>query len=174
MVKKKSVKSWHHFTAGLTLVIILFAVFILILNGLDNKPIPEMSKKMQIHDFESEKEGVFSGQLNSNYPKEEVDPVVVLFSSEKIIGLSLIYYHNEQKIVAGTPPLVAENVILFDNKPHWISYQFTEDGKQYFFYDNEMIASSKFKPVESNSLTGFATGSPQFYVSSLFDTFDMK
>lgn len=174
MAPKRGSKKIKHGIAGFVIITILFVSIFLILNKFNKEEVPQAPTEMQLGDFENDKEGMFNGQLNNNYDKEEVDPVVVLFSSAIVPGLSLIYYHYEQKVVVGTPQMVVENVILFNDRPHWISYTFKEGGKQYFFYDGDVVASSTFEPPQENALTGFVTGVAENYVYEGFKSMEVR
>ena len=50
-----------------------------------------MAVESQIGDFPSDEQGTFAGRLKETYYKEQLDDVVVLFVSEKIPGLAMIY-----------------------------------------------------------------------------------
>ncbi|MDP3733700.1 MAG: hypothetical protein Q8R37_00575 [Nanoarchaeota archaeon] len=167
-------KKNNYFIASVVIVIVLFSGIFMIFHTFNTKELPPAPTEMQLGDFENNQEGMFNGQLNNNYDQEEVDPVVVLFSSATVPGVNLIYYHYENKVVVGTPQMVVENVILFNDRPHWVGYTFKEGEKQYFFYDGEVVASSEFEPPQENSLTGFVTGAAQSYVYEGFENFEIK
>ena len=116
-------------------------------------------------DFPSTEEGTFSAWVREQYYKEQLDPMVVFFVSEKISGLSLVYYPEEQKLVAGTPPLVADGIRFFDGQAHHLAYSFKKDGEQRLYYDGKLVGVSSFVPKEKNSLTGLVTGAPENFVS---------
>lgn len=119
-------------------------------------------------DFPNPDEGTFSGWLKPNYFKEPIDPVVILFISAKIPGVSLMYYPKENKVIAGSPQMTAENIILFDGQKHQIVYAFKKGAQQYFFYDGSLVAGSNFKPYSPEQITGLITGVPQPQISELF------
>lgn len=156
------------------MVIMMIASIFVVLNQLNKENVPPAPTEMQLNDFTSDAEGMFNGQLNNNYDKEEVDPVVVLFSSATVPGINLIYYHYENKVVVGTPQMVVENVVLFNDRPHWVGYTFKEGKKQYFFYDGKVVASSDFEPPQENALTGFVTGAAENYVYEGFESMEVR
>ena len=119
----------------------------------------------QSTDFPSTEEGTFSAWVREQYYKEQLDPMVVFFVSEKISGLSLVYYPEEQKLVAGTPPLIADGVRFFDGQAHHLAYSFQKDGEQRLYYDGKLVGVSSFVPKEKNSLTGLVTGTASNFVS---------
>ncbi len=116
-------------------------------------------------DFPSTEEGTFSAWVREQYYKEQLDPLVVFFVSEKISGLSLVYYPEEQKLVAGMPPLVADGIRFFDGQAHHLAYSFQKDGEQRLYYDGKLVAVSSFVPKEKSFLTGMVTGTASNFVS---------
>src|SRR3989344_3093948 len=108
-------------------------------------------------DFKSNIEGALSGWTDEKYYKEPIDETIVLFSSEKIPGLAVIYYPLEKKLIAGSPPMVINNLSLFNGYKHHLGYIFKE-SKQALFYDGQLIAASDFLPRTQNSFTGMTTG----------------
>ena len=109
-------------------------------------------------DFSSKMEGTLSGWTDEKYYKEPIDETIVLFSSEKIPGLSVVYYPAENKLVAGSPPIIVNNIHLFNGYKHHIGYAFKEN-KQGLFYDGKLIAAADFMPRLQNGFTGMVTGS---------------
>ena len=138
--------------------------------SLEFKPIPEEN---QLNDFSSTEEGVFFGQLKNSYFKEPIDEVVVLLASEKIPGLTITYYHYENKLIGGTPQMTAENVVLFDGNPHTVKYSFKMNGKQQLYYDNNLVAESDFI-FHSNYLTGNIIGVNEFEISDTLEKADIS
>ena len=120
-------------------------------------------------DFSSKMEGTLSGWTDEKYYKEPIDETIVLFSSEKIPGLTLIYYHYENKIIGGTPQMTADNIIFFDGNPHTVKYSFKKNGKQQLYYDNNLVAESDFI-FHSNYLTGNIIGVNEFEISDSFES----
>jgi hypothetical protein len=117
----------------------------------------------QIQDFPTAEQGSFIGQTNNRYFKEPIDEIVVLFSSVKVPGLSLVYHPQENKLLGGTPQMVVDNVVLFDDLPHRVGYSFERNGKQRLLYDGQIVAESDFV-FYANYLTGNAAGQ-EFFVS---------
>lgn len=159
---------------GFAIVIALFAVISSIMIVVDrNEPAPLAPEGNILGDFENDQQGIFGGQLNNKYFKEPIDSIVILFSSETVPGLTLVYYPYEKKLVGGLPKMEVEDVVLFDDRPHWVGYQFKKDGKQYLYYDHEVVASSNFQ-IFGNTLTAFATGAPANYVYPGFEDFGIE
>ena len=115
-------------------------------------------------DFNSKMEGTLSGWTDEKYYKEPIDETIVLFSSEKIPGLSVVYYPTENRLVAGSPPIIVNNIHLFNGYKHHIGYAF-KDNKQGLFYDGKLIAAADFLPRLQNGFTGMVTGSYSSEVS---------
>ena len=115
-------------------------------------------------DFSSKMEGTLSGWTDEKYYKEPIDETIVLFSSEKIPGLSVVYYPTENRLVAGSPPIIVNNIHLFNGYKHHIGYAFKDD-KQGLFYDGKLIAAADFLPRLQNGFTGMVTGSYSSEVS---------
>ena len=133
----------------------------------------EAPATVQMQDFPNDQQGIFIGQLNNHYFKDPIDPIVVLFISARIPGLSMIYYPYEQRIVAGTPSMNIENVVLFDGTSHEVKYAFQKDGNQQFWYDGNLVAESRFIPAGS-SITGAVTGVDQVFVSEGFAEVEIR
>ena len=132
----------------------------------ENKP-PENSQTVQMMDFPNDQQGIFIGILQSEYFKQPVDQIVVLFASSRIPGLTIIYYPYEKRLVAGTPAMNAENIAFFDGTSHELKYAFQKDGNQQLWYDGKLVAESRFIPVRS-TLTGAVIGVPEVLVSEGF------
>lgn len=157
-----------------TLVFVLFSVFTIgFAVLLIQVQFPEAPQGDFIDDFASEEQGTFGGQLRNNYPAENFDSIVVLLSSQKIPGLTLVYYPYEQKLTSGIPQMTAENIVLFDGQPHRVHYQFTKGGPQYLYYDHKVVASSNYQNLQT-VLSGFMTGPPILFVSDLFSEYEFK
>ncbi|HLD00906.1 MAG TPA: hypothetical protein VJC39_04120 [Candidatus Nanoarchaeia archaeon] len=116
-------------------------------------------------DFPTSNSGTFTGMVKENYFRDPIDDVILLFVSEKVPGLTIIYYPQQHLIVTGTPQLSIEGVSLFDGTKHEITYSFQKDGLQRFYYDRELLAQSKFELYQPSSLTGMVIGSSYSYVS---------
>lgn len=128
------------------------------------------SSSSQPLDFPSTEEGTFSAWVQERYFKEPMDLLIVFFSSEKIPGLSFVYYPEEQKLVAGMPPLVVEQVRFFDGQAHHLAYSFQKGGEQRLYYDGQLVAASSFVPKEKSFLTGMVVGTASHVVSeALYD-----
>lgn len=123
-------------------------------------------------DFPSTVEGTFSAWVQERYFKDSVDPLIVFFSSEKIPGLSFVYYPEEQRLVAGMPPLVVEQVRFFDGQAHHLAYSFQRGGEQRLYYDGQLVGISSFVPKEKSFLTGMVVGTANNVVSEML--YDLK
>ena len=125
------------------------------------EPILSLDKNIPLEknnpDFKSKIEGTLNGWTDEKYYKEPIDKTIVLFSSEKIPGLAVIYYPLEKRLIAGSPPMVIDNVYLFNGYKHHLGYVF-KDSQQGLFYDGQLIAASDFLPRTQNSFTGMTTG----------------
>jgi hypothetical protein len=130
----------------------------------------ETNSVVQIQDFPSDKEGTFRGVLQKEYYKDSLDKIVILFASAKVPGLTILYYPDQNRIVAGSPQMSADNIVLFDGKHHELAYSFKENGDQTLYYDGNLVATSKFNPLK-NSLTGLVTGTSESFVFDGFDEF---
>src|SRR3989344_1242645 len=120
-MKKKHRKyyGWFFLTAALGLL----GVGYLFLSHQKVELQPEQIRQPdQVGDFPSTEEGTLAGTLKEVYFKEQIDPVVVLFASAKIPGLSLLYYPEKKMLVGGSPALVASEVSLFDGQKHSVLY----------------------------------------------------
>lgn len=122
-----------------------------------------------VPDFPSTEEGTLTGKVKPNYFKEPIDQIIVLFASTKIPGLSLIYYPFQQRLVGGSPQMLAEDISLFDGSDHEITYTFKNGEKQALYYDGKQVASSDFKLYYS-LLTGMITGVPEAVVSNSLES----
>ena len=124
-------------------------------------------------DFPSEEAGTLDGWVSLN-PQIVTEDVVVLFSSGKIPGLAIVYYPKEKRVVAGMPPLIAENVELLDGKEHNIIYTFQKDGQQAFIVDNTLLAIGTYQPYQHNGITGMAVGVSENIVSEHLNNVEIK
>ncbi len=160
----------------LMLIIVFIAVLLLGLSHLvkNIENIPAAPTEVRIADFESAEEGTFNGQLLPTYFKDPIDPVIVLFASAKVPGISFIYYPYDSKLVVGSPPMSIENVKFFAGEGVLIGYIFKKDGNQYLYLDGQMVASSQFKLPESDSITGMVTGASKHAVSKGFSAVIVK
>src|SRR3989338_6597652 len=82
-------------------------------NSEEKSSLTEIPSASSSTDFPSEEAGTLDGWVSLN-PQIVTEDVVVLFSSGKIPGLAIVYYPKEKRVVAGMPPLIAENVELLD------------------------------------------------------------
>ena len=128
----------------------------------------------QIGDFPSSEEGTLSGTLKEHYFKEKIDPVVVLFASARIPGLSILYYPEKNMLVGGSPALMVAGVSLFDGQRHSLLYSFKREGMQALVYDQKVVASGKFELPEGNMVTGLVTGAAENVVSEGFETVEVR
>lgn len=128
---------------------------------------------VQMQDFPNDQQGIFIGQLNADYFKDPIDQIVVLFVSARIPGLSIMYFPYENRLVAGTPSMNVDNIILFDGTSHEIKYAFQKDGNQQFWYDGNLVAESRFIPAKS-SITGAVVGVSDVFVSEGFERVEIK
>lgn len=119
-------------------------------------------------DFPHAKGGTIEGWTSNNYYKDPIDEVIVFFASVTVPGLTIIYYPHEEKIIAGTPQMVAEGIKLFKGEKHRLAYTFKNGGKQSIKYDNKIIAESDFQ-LFGGELTGMVTGSPEAVISPSFE-----
>lgn len=167
--KKKEVK--EKFTFSQFVVVVIILAFLIIFLG---KYITEEPEPTQMQDFSSTEQGTFTATLQSEYPKEPIDQVVVLFASSRIPGLMLVYYPYERRLVGGTPQMVIENVVFFDGQPHQLIYSFQKDGQQVIAYDGTPIAASDFIYFGGNAFTGLVTGLPEVVVSDGFSEVEIS
>lgn len=124
-------------------------------------------------DFPSTEEGTFSGWLKKSYFKEPVDKEVVLFSSARIPGLTLIYHSEENRLSGGIPAMAAENILFFDKQRHHLVYTFKKGGWQYLYYDGQQVAASEFQPSLSK-ITGLITGTSSQAISESFEQIEIS
>ena len=169
-VKKRKNVSFLLLARSILIIVIIGAVFYISIDAVinktnigtgefeQNKAEVEDTVTTIIRDFPSTAEGTFYGQVQPLYFKESMDHIVVLFASQRITGLALIYYPYQKRLVGGTPQMVAENINLFDGVAHDIIYSFKERGKQMMLYDNQIVAASDFTLNTPNSLTGMVVG----------------
>jgi len=150
----------------LILIIGLTCAAFLISNN--QTPQTEEPSSTQQVDFSNNQEGTFIGTLQAEYFKEPIDQVVVMFVSAKIPGLTLIYYPYENKLVGGSPQMVANNVIFFDGIQHHLAYTFKENGEQILIYDDNIVGQSPFQAPQNSPLTGAVTGITETGVSAVF------
>lgn len=118
-------------------------------------------------DFPNIEGGTLTGWAGSNYYKEPIDEVVVLFASAKVPGLAIIYYPYHERLVAGTPQMTVEGIKLFKGEEHQIVYSFDRGRKQKIYYDGELKAETDFE-IYFNELMGMVIGSPETVVSPSF------
>ena len=83
------------------------------------------------------------------------------------------YAPQEQKITAGTPLMIAQDISLFDGQQHSLMYSFGSK-KQGLYYDGELVASGEFKVLEDNHLTGLVTGVSENIVSDSFYSVEVR
>ncbi|MFH1275533.1 MAG: hypothetical protein ABIH82_00315 [Candidatus Woesearchaeota archaeon] len=121
-----------------------------------------------INDFPSDQAGTLNGYLQVD-PNMPVENTIVLFSSAKISGLAMVYYPKQKRVVVGMPPMVADNVDLFDGKEHNVIYTFEKEGMQAFFIDKQIVVSGNYKPYSGAGITGMVIGISENIVSGLFD-----
>jgi len=126
-----------------------------------------IAKQKNVPDFPSSKEGVFVGVIQQNPLPVSEGATVLLFRSVRVPKLVIAYNPAEQKIIAGTPVMVAEGINLFDGNVHKITYFFEKDGKQQLLVDGRMVAEKYFE-LEGNFLTGLVTGAGKGMVSELW------
>jgi hypothetical protein len=153
----------------LSIVIFIASIGFLI----EDEPIKESMNKddplvLQLPDFPNSKEGTFAGTLQKEYFKQPIDQIVILFASARVPGLALLYYPYEKKLVAGSPQMVAENIIFFDGTHHRVAYAFKEGEDQYLIYDDKIVARSPFNPPDNNQITGMVIGAGELVVSESF------
>ncbi len=125
-------------------------------------------------DFPSTEEGTLSGWMEGVYPKEPIDKEIVLFSSAKIPGLAIVYYHEENKLIAGTPKMNADGITLFDGEKHHLAYTFKRGGPQILFYDGQQVAASEFQHHLPTSITGMVTGPFTPIISKTFSQININ
>jgi hypothetical protein len=130
---------------------------------------PPQEKVQDSNDFPSSEQGTFMAQTKNTYFKEPIDPIVVLLTSAKVSGLTLVYSPGERKLIGGTPQIVAENIDLFDGIAHEVGYAFNRNGKQTLLYDGNVVAESDFVSY-GNFLTGNVAGASKFTVSESIST----
>ncbi|MDP3989689.1 MAG: hypothetical protein Q8Q01_00615 [archaeon] len=177
MVKKKGRKKKLSLGLHVALVVIVLSASFAfwLTNSEDNllieatPPIDETLNSYPI-DFPTTEAGTFSGILNENYFKEPIDSIVLLFASKKLPGFAIKYYSEEHKLVTGTPPMVAEDVFLFNGIKTQLVYTFKKDGEQVLFIDGLKVVSSSFKLNQGSLLTGMVTGSSELFVSDGFES----
>ncbi|MEK6905216.1 MAG: hypothetical protein AABX24_02335 [Nanoarchaeota archaeon] len=175
MSKKKKGKHTHLIISVLIMIIVVLTIFISVLQyekseasklrlkldkGLD-KEVPDSK------DFIYEEEGTIEGWTTDKYFKEDMEKAVVLFASAKILGLTIVYYPEDDQVIAGTPQMVAKKITLFDGKAHHLAYSFKKGGRQRITYDGQIIAESEFKSFESY-MTGMAVWGSEHTVSESF------
>lgn len=131
-----------------------------------DQPIKPLTQKDL--DFPNTKGGTFSGIAGTEFPEPPMKEVIVLFASVTVPGLALIYYPQENRLIAGTPQMIAEGIELFQGKKHELTYSFNKNGKQAIFYDGELKVESDFK-LYNNDLTGMITGTSEVLISDGFD-----
>ena len=158
---------------------VVLSVILIAIMHLQNqeKPIPASQPEVNtIHtqDFPSVEQGTFRGQLQKNYFKEPIDDIVVLFSSAKLPGMSLIYYPQEKRLAGGTPVMVAENVVLFDGVAHDIAYSFKKDGKQFLVYDGQLVGISDYQGYIPSVLNGMVIGTPITTISPSMEKIEVE
>ncbi|MEK6969916.1 MAG: hypothetical protein AABW48_05810 [Nanoarchaeota archaeon] len=119
-------------------------------------------------DFPHTKGGTLSGWAGSKYYKEPIDEVVILFASVTVPGLTILYYPQENKLVAGTPQMTATGIELFQGERHNLVYSFDLGKTQKIYYDGELKAESDFQ-LYGSELTGMVTGAPTAIVSESFE-----
>ncbi|HLC89107.1 MAG TPA: hypothetical protein VJG49_03655 [Candidatus Nanoarchaeia archaeon] len=125
-------------------------------------------------DFPDTKGGTFTGWAGEQYFTDAPDKVVVLFASATVSGLTMLYYHYEDRIVVGTPQMSIEGIELFKGKKHMVAYSFINGGEQKFYYDGELKASSEFRMPAGNDLTGMAVGTSNTIISEGFEKVEIS
>ena len=170
---KKRYRKYHKICTLVLLIIVLIGAVVIF----NQKNVPLQPEKIQqpdqIGDFSSAEAGTLSGTLQEHYFKEQIDPVVVLFASARIPGLSILYYPEKKIMVGGSPALVATDISLFDGHKHVLMYSFKREGEQALVYDGAMVAWGKFK-VADNSITGLVTGTAENSISEGFEKVEVR
>ncbi len=118
-------------------------------------------------DFPSSKEGIFSGIIQRQGVRIPEGTSILLFRSSKVRGIAISYNPAEQRLVAGTPIMIAESVQLFDGAVHQVVYSFQKGGKQQLKIDGKVVAERGFETKE-NFLTGLVTGPLKGAISTVW------
>lgn len=168
--KKKRGKKFQKESFTFTQFIMVVVVLALLITFLGKFTKEEaVNPVVQMPDFPSTEQGTFTGILQPEYPQEPIDQVVLLFASSKVPGLMLIYYPYEQRLIAGTPQMIIENIVFFDGQPHQIIYSFEQGGQQVLAYDGVPMAASDFHFYGGNAFTGMTLGMPEVVISEGFE-----
>ncbi len=173
MFKKRAI-NYKYFSLVAVLVIVIAALTAVSVQMMQPEKIPvnlnenlgQLTPKGV--DFPNTKGGTLSGWAGSKYYKEPIDDVIILFASANVPGLTLLYYPNENKLVAGTPQLTVEEIKLFQGERHNLVYSFDLGKSQRIYYDGILKAESDFQ-LYSSELTGMVTGAPTAIVSESFE-----
>ena len=92
--------------------------------------------------------------------------ILMFLDSETIPGLKIQYNQKENKIYAGIPSLVTEEVIILDGKDHKIEYTFNSNEKQQTLsLDGTLLASGEYTGGVT-VLTGYAVYEQFKYIES--------
>ena len=86
---------------------------------------------------------------------DETADILMFLESETVSGLRIAYNQKDNRIYAGTPPLITEAVVLLDGQVHKLEYTFNkEQKKQSISLDGILLASGEYTgPV--TVLTGY-------------------
>jgi len=133
------------------------------------------AENFQLHnDFESSDEGTIMFWTNLHILRESVGNAdyIILFSSERIKGLKIIYDVMDFRLKGGIPLIGSYKEINFDGNRHHIAYTFRKNGKQALYFDGNIVAEGNFVYKGGNEMTGFAVYSNKLGVDASYEAKD--
>ena len=117
----------------------------------------ENEKAMILDDFDNNNEGTIMFWTDMNLPKEILRrDYLLLFASDRINGLKIIYDFSDWRLKAGIPLINSEKEVYFDGSRHHIAYTFKKKSEQVLYFDGNIVASGLYDDEMDSPLTGLA------------------